>query len=92
MKIERMPGATEINFEFNKDKTFIKTSNDPKDKAKGTWSYDPQKKLIKIIVNGRNDMNIISLKEAQFIALFDTKEATPDDLSKIHLVYKLKTD
>lgn len=33
MKIGRMPGATEINFEFNKDKTFFLTSNDPNDKT-----------------------------------------------------------
>ena len=46
MKIGRMPGATEINFEFNKDKTFLMTSTDPTDKTKGTWAYDTKKKLL----------------------------------------------
>lgn len=39
IKIGRIPGADEINYEFNKDKTFLITSNDPKDKTKGTWEH-----------------------------------------------------
>jgi hypothetical protein len=88
MKIGRMPGASEINYEFNKDKTFIMTSNDPKEKKKGTWSCDPKKKLIKLTVDGRSNTSIISLKEGEFVMLTDTKNATPDDPMEIKLVYK----
>jgi hypothetical protein len=88
MKIGRMPGASEINYEFNKDKTFIMTSNDPKEKKKGTWSYDQKKKLIKLTVDGRSNTSIISLKEGEFVMLADTKNATPDDPMEIKLVYK----
>jgi len=44
MKIGKIPGATEINYEFNMDKTFLMTSKDPKDKTKGTWAYDTKRK------------------------------------------------
>jgi hypothetical protein len=91
MKIQRMPGATEMNLEFNKDKTFIKTGKDPKDKTKGAWSYDPKKKQIMMKVSGKS-IEIISLKEDQFVMLADTKEATPDDPTEIRLVYKLKNE
>lgn len=91
MKIGRIPGAPEINYEFNKDKTFLMTSNDPKDKTKGTWSYDSKKKIIKLTVNGKNNTSIISLKEGELVMLADTKNATPDDPMEIKLVYKIKT-
>jgi len=91
MKIGRLPGATEINYEFNKDKTFLMTSNDPKDKTKGTWAYDTKKKIIKLTINGKSNTSIISLKEEELIMLADTKEATPEDPMEIKLVYKIKT-
>jgi len=91
MKIGRMPGAAEIIYEFNKDKTFLLTSNDPKKKTKGTWVYDTKKKLIKLTVNGKSNTNIISLKEGELTMLANTKEATPDAPMELKLVYKVKT-
>lgn len=91
MKIGRIPSATEINYEFNKDKTFLMTSNDPKEKTKGTWAYDAKKKIIRLTINGKSKTSIISLKEGQFIMLADTKEATPEDPMGIKLVYKITT-
>lgn len=90
MKIERIPGATEINYEFNKDNTFLMTSNDPKDRTKGTWSFDPKKKIIRLTINGNSKMNIISIKEGELIMLADTKEATPGDPMELKLYYKIK--
>jgi len=90
MKLGRGPGAPEINYEFKKDKTYLATSDDPKDNTKGTWSYDPKKKIIKLIQNGKSRMSIISLKEEELIMLADTSEATPDDTMNIKLVFKIK--
>lgn len=90
MKIGRIPGAAELNYEFNKDKTFVLTSNDPKNKKKGTWAYDTKKKLIKLTVNGNSNTSIISLKDDELIMLADTKKATPDDPTALKLVYKIK--
>ena len=90
MKIGKIPGATEINQEFNKDKTFIMTSNDLKEKTTGTWAYDAKNKLIKLSINGKSNTSIISLKDGELIMLADTKEATPDDPMEIKLVYKIK--
>ena len=91
MKIGRMPGATEINYEFKKDKTVLITTNDRKDVKKGTWSYDPKKKLIKVTVDGKSDTSITSLKDDELIMLVDTKNATPDDPMQLTLVYKVRT-
>jgi hypothetical protein len=91
MKIGKIPGATEINYEFNKDNTFLMTSNDHKDKTKGTWVYEIKKKIIKLTVNGKSNTSIVTLKEGELIILANTKEATPDDPMEIKLVYKIKT-
>jgi hypothetical protein len=88
MKIGQLPGASEINYEFSRDHSFLMTSNDPKEKRKGFWRYDPKKKQISLTINGRTNMRIISLKEDEFVALADTKNATPDDPMEISLVYK----
>ena len=90
MKIGRIPGASEINYEFKKDKTLMMTSDDPDDKTKGTWNYDSKKKIIRLIINGKSNTSIISLKEDELIMLADTKEATPDDPMEIKVVYKIK--
>jgi hypothetical protein len=93
MKIGRMPGAAEMNYEFNKDKTFVLTGNSSGNstKTKGTWSYDPSKKLIKLTLNGRSNISIISLTNDQFEMLVDTKAATPDDPTPIQMFYKPST-
>ena len=90
MKIGRMPGAAEINYEFRKDKTFILSGSDPKDSKKGTWSYDPKKKQIKLILDGKPSSIISSLKEGELIMLIDTSKATPDDPMPITMVYKIR--
>jgi hypothetical protein len=91
MKIGSMPGAAEMNYEFNKDKTFVLTGNGNSMKAKGTWSYDQSKKLIKLTLNGRSNISIISLTAGQLEMLADTKAATPDDPTPIQMFYKLST-
>jgi hypothetical protein len=91
LKIGRIPGANEINYEFRKDNTFLMTTNDPKEKTKGTWSYDSKKKLIKLIINSKSNTSIISLKQDEFILLADTKETMPGDPMEIKLVYKTKS-
>ncbi len=91
MKITQIPGSPEISYEFNRDNTFLMTSNDPKEKDKGTWVYDTKKKTIKLSINGNNNTIIVSLKEGELIMLVDTKEATPDDPMELKIVYKIKT-
>lgn len=88
MKISRPPGAPEMNYEFNKDKTFVFTGNGNSTKVKGTWSYDPGKKLIKLTLNGRSNTSIISLTNDQLEMLMDTKAATPSDPTPIQMFCK----
>jgi hypothetical protein len=88
-KIGKMPGATESNYEFYKDRTFVLTSNTNSTKVKGAWSYDQSKKNIKLTIAGRSNIRIISLKGDQLEMLVDTKDATPDDPMSINIFYKL---
>ncbi|HEX4849170.1 MAG TPA: lipocalin family protein [Puia sp.] len=89
MRIDKMPGAAETNFEFKNDGTFIQTTNISSQKTKGGWSYDKNKKVVKLISNGKSNFNIISLKKDELIMLADTKQATPDDPTPIQIVYKV---
>lgn len=87
-KIGKMPRATESNYEFYKDKTFVLTSNTNSTKTKGIWSYDQSKKNIKLTINGNSNMRIIALKGDQLEMVVDTKDATPDDPMQINIFYK----
>jgi len=90
MKITPKPGAAQINYQFNKDKTFLLTISKKKETTNGTWVFDSKKKIIKLTVNGKPNSSIISLKEKEMIMLVDTKEATPDDPMQLKAVYKVK--
>jgi hypothetical protein len=90
MRIGRMPGAEEINYEFKKDKTFILSNKDEKEKKKGNWSYDSKKKLIKLTLDGKNISNVISLKEDELVMAVDTN--TPSDPEPIRMVYKVRNE
>jgi len=92
MKIMPMPGAPTINYEFKKDKTFISLDNKGTVINKGTWLFDPKKKVINIKNdNGINNKVIVSLNASELIILLtDTKETTPDDPSEVKLVLKAK--
>src|SRR5215831_6420720 len=68
-KAKILPGTTEANYEFKKDGTFIETKSDDSREGRGTWSYDPGKKLILMIGNGNDSSRIISLKEGELIFL-----------------------
>lgn len=91
MKISEIPGVTTINYEFNKDKTFLITSDNPKDRTKGTWAYDAKKKLIKLTINGKSNTSIISLKDGELVMLAAPIEATPADPTELKIVYKTRT-
>jgi hypothetical protein len=91
MKIDQLPGATEINFEFFKDGKVMMTSNPATDanKAKGKWNYDPNNKHIKIITNNKNTGEIINLDEQVFIMQMNTdKNGSPS--GELKTVFKPK--
>lgn len=72
-RIDQLPGATELNFEFLKDGTVVTSSNPTdRDKTKGKWSYEPSKKHIKIITNNKNTVEIIDLNEQMFVMQMNT--------------------
>ena len=89
--MSRNSNATEINYEFYKDKTYLLTTNNPKSTKKGTWSYDPKKKIIGLTVpDGKNNASITSLKKGELIILPDTKKATSNDPMKMEIVFRIR--
>lgn len=92
IKIGRMPGAEEINYEFKKDRTLILTGKNPNDKVKGTWAYDPKKKVIRLTTNGQSNSSIISLRKGELIVLLDKNKGMPADMGDAKIVYKIKTE
>jgi hypothetical protein len=92
MKIGKPPGTSTPDYQFNENKKVVVSSGQTKDKTTGTWSYDSNKKVIKIIINGKTNGTVVSLTATELIMLIDTKQATPEDEMAIRLVYKLKTE
>lgn len=84
MKIAPIPGVS-FNYEFKNDNTFIVTGNGTD--LKGTWSYEPIKKLVRLNINNIINSEIISLKENELITITDTKSATPSDPTPIKMVF-----
>lgn len=74
MKIEQLPGATEINYEFLKNGTVIMTTSPAtdKEKTKGSWSYDAKNKRIKIVTYNKNTGVITDLNDSLFVMQMNT--------------------
>jgi hypothetical protein len=89
MRIDKMPGAPTVTFEFRKDGTFVSTNDKSPDVAKGTWKYAPAKKMIQLLIDGRSNVTVVALTENELTMSADTKEATPDDPTSIIIVYKV---
>lgn len=89
-RIDMPPGAPKMTFEFKKDRSFTMTTDNPSESTKGTWAYDPKKKLVQLQINGRSNLTIVSIQPTQMSMVADTKEATPDDPMTITIVYKIK--
>ena len=88
-KIQRIIG-TEMNYQFNRNKTFTISNDDPKETKRGTWSFDSNKKVIRLYINGRIEANIISLRDTELVMMDDSDNSVADDPMEIKLFYKPK--
>lgn len=87
-KIGRMPGASDMTYDFKSDKTFSVNSKGPGGKpssTKGTWKYVPAEKLIELstAANGKSDLSVISLQSNALIMLANMKDGPPGEQIKI---------
>jgi hypothetical protein len=55
--------------------------------TKGTWSYDPAKKLIRLKINNISNTEITSLNEDELKMFADMKSATPSDPTGITMFF-----
>ena len=91
MKMKRVPGKSALDYEFKPDNTFYTTGSNPGDKGKGTWKYDSTRKTIMLVMRGKPNTKIVSLKPAELIILLDAKKPGPDEpIEETKLVYKVK--
>jgi hypothetical protein len=90
-KMSRIPGTTALNYEFRQDKTFYTTGGTPGDNGRGTWTYDSTGKSITLMMRGKPNTKIISLKPTEFIVLLDSKKPSPEEpVEETKLVYKVR--
>ena len=85
-KISTGPGEANVFTDFKPDHTYLLCDNNGGDTTKGTWSYDPVKKLILLMIRGKHDI-ITSLKDGEYIQRIETAKGTQD----INIVYKART-
>jgi hypothetical protein len=79
-----MPGQG-FSYEFKQDNTFKLIGNGKG--GNGTWSYNPDKKWIKLKINDISNTSIISLKEDELIMFMDTRSAMPDVPNRLKTVF-----
>ncbi len=91
-RIGRMPGASNLIYEFKPDNTFIFIQGEPKDNVKGKWDFDPEKKLIRLLAKGKSNTTIISLIPEELIISADMKNTTPSDAEDMKMVFKIKSE
>lgn len=92
-KIGSLPGWSDSNYEFSKDRTYVITENGLRAITRGLWTYMPQKKMIRLVVNGKHVADIVSLKNEQFVLLPNLKDVPPGEpTSSIKIVFKVKSD
>jgi hypothetical protein len=83
-KIAATPGQ-HLYYDFKPDNTFLISDSPATAKSAGTWSFDPKKKLIVLMINGKHDF-ITSLKVGECVQLVQTEKGTPET----KMVFKIK--
>ena len=86
-KVDMSTSPGHVYYDFKPDNTFLISDNRSSKKTKGTWTYDPQKKIILLVVNGKHDI-IVSLKDGEFIQKVETAKGTPE----IKIGYKIRKE
>lgn len=89
-KTSRLPGATEINFAFFPDGSFVMTSDNPTETTKGTWRYIRKTKSVTITTTRRRLGEIVILNQREFTMEMETNESNAGE-AMIRLMYKPKT-
>jgi hypothetical protein len=82
-RIPMSPQSPTIVHDYLPDHTFVIYNNPDSIAAKGTWSYDPTKKIIILMVKDKHDI-IVSLDRTEYVQKVETAKGTPE----IKIVYK----
>jgi hypothetical protein len=83
-KIAMTPGQ-QIYYDFKSNNTYLLYDSHDSAKTAGTWSFDPKKKLIVLMIKGKHDF-ITSLKEGECVQRVQTEKGTPET----KIVFKIK--
>jgi hypothetical protein len=82
-KIGTAAGLMKVYHDYKPDHTLLISNNQDSTKIIGTWNYEPKKKIIILIINGKHDV-IVSLRDGEYVQ----KIETPKGATETKIVYK----
>jgi hypothetical protein len=87
-KVGRGPGVGQMEYEFFKNGTYIWKQDS--DQLKGSWEYNKQEKLIKVLSRQRSNASIVSLTADEFIMIMTLPPGTSPNMGDMKIVFKAK--
>jgi hypothetical protein len=82
-KIGTAGDQMKVYHDYKQDHTLIISNNQDSTKIEGTWNYDPKKKMIILMINGKHDI-IVSLSAGEYVQ----KIETPNGATETKIVFK----
>mgnify|MGYP001796094888 CR=1 FL=1 len=90
VKIVKSPGAPARIFDFKPDNSFVFIQEAEADSFYGKWIYDPKKKWVRLLIDGKTNGLIISVLPEEMIMVDEKKKNAPS--INMEMVYKVKRD
>jgi hypothetical protein len=90
VKIVKSSGASSRIFDFKPDNSFVFIQEEGADSFYGKWIYDPKKKWVQLLIDGKTNGLIISVLPEEMIMVDEKKKNTPS--INMEMVYRVKRD
>ena len=90
VKIVKSPGVPGRIFDFKPDNSFVFIQEEGADSFYGKWIYDPKKKWVQLLIDGKTNGLIISVLPEEMIMVDEKKKNAPS--INMEMVYKVKRD
>lgn len=87
MKINQLPNNIAFEFEFNLDNSYFVIKD--KDRQKGKWTLNPNKKYVELSINGKVTSRITKINPTEFIlVLVSDGKNDPPGLPNMEIHFK----
>ena len=88
MKITGKSGTSDIIYEFKPDGTFIFNPS-AENSEKGSWVYDPEKKLIRLLTNSNKNSRVVSILPNEMVMLINRNRKAAGNGDEMQMVFKV---